>query len=149
MSIQPRGEPRSDGDRVLLGHPVRRRGVGQVRDPAKQRLALAFRLGLLGLGPVEFLAELPQFLDLLRAGRGAPGRALLGGAQRLGALGQLAPPLVGGEQFVKVSGGAAAGQRCPVPVRLVARGPQVNHLGESSGHRSLDSRVTRDSMLVA
>lgn len=126
--------PGADGDRVLLGHAVRGGRVGQVRDPGQQRLPDLLGLGLLGLGRVQFLTQLAQLGDLLRAGRRALGGALLGRAELLGPLGQLAPPLVGGEQGVEVIGRVTPGQCGAVPVRFLARGFEVNHLRESSGH---------------
>ncbi len=115
--------PGADGFRVLLGHPVRGGGVRQVGDAVEQFLTLPLGLGLLRRGLDQFVPELPQLGDLLLAGLGSPGQALLSRAQRLRALGQLPPFLVGVEQGIEIGGGAAAGEGGPVAVRLSAGSP--------------------------
>src|SRR6185312_114546 len=107
--------------------------VGQVGDPVEQFVPLPGGGGLVGLGLGQLLLELPELLDLLRAGRAAPGGLLLRGPETLGPLGVLAPAGVGRQQRVKVVGSAAAAQCFPVTVRVLPRGFEVNHLRESSG----------------
>jgi hypothetical protein len=86
-------------------------------------------LGQLGLRLGELVGEPPQVGQLVGTGRPGPGRPLLLGAQGLGSFGQLAPPGVGGEQRVEIFCRAAAGQRGPVAVRLLAGSLEVDHPG--------------------
>ena len=123
--------PGPDELRVLLVHAVRRGRVGQVRDPRQQVVAHLGGLGQLVLRLIELIAQLPELLDLLRSGL-ALGRALLRGAQRLGALGQRSPAGVRGEQRIEVLGRAAPGQRGPEGVWILAGSLEVDHLRDSS-----------------
>ena len=86
---------------VFLVHAVRRGGVRQVGNPGQQRLPRC-SASACSAAPSSSLAAAAA----RRVPRGwacPPGGPLLRGAQGLGALGQLTPPVVGGEQGIEVS----------------------------------------------
>ena len=106
-------------------------GIGQVRDPGQQLVALPRRRAQLVLRLVELVPQLPQLLDLLGR-RLAPGRAPLRRAQRLRPLGQRPPAGISGQQRVEVIRRAAPGQRGTVGLRILPGGLEVDHPRESS-----------------
>ena len=113
--------------RVLLGHAVGGGGVGQVRDAGEQRVPLVVGMRQVGLGPVQLGGEPLQLGELPGPWRTGPGGPLLLRAQRLGALGQLAPPGVRGEQCVEVGRGPAPVQRGPVAIRFLPGSLEIYH----------------------
>ncbi len=92
---------------VFLVHAVGSGGIGQVRDPGQERVALLGRLSQLCLRLAQLVAERAQLLDL-RWRRPPPRRDPLRGAERLSPLGQRTPAGVGGEQRVEVVGRSRA-----------------------------------------
>ena len=139
----------AEHDRVLLGHPFRRIGVGQVRqcdgDPAELRLDL-LQLLLAGLDPLlqplhgrHQLRRVPPGLlllaDLLRE------RLALGlGGLDLGQ--ELAAADVEPEQLVDLRGGATPGQGRLDPLGVGANQLQVEHGAPALG-RGLFARARR------
>ena len=108
-------------DGVLLGHPVGRVGVGQVRERGGDPLDLGVDLVQLGFPGLDLLLQAPDRRDQLGSAsspRCFSSPICLESVLRSAwapsiSRQQLAPARVEGEQLVDVVGGAAARQRLP------------------------------------